>query len=436
LPSVRRGRYGEIRDYLPNRHAEGRRVGLPSDDTQLAFWTLEQMLDDGGFVPAHVAERFSHGRIFGIGSTMRQFLRSYKSGLPWEQCGAPSAGNGALMRIAPILIPHLRTGTADLWADAALCAMLTHNDAGSTAACVTFVSMLWQLLAMTTPPPAPWWLETYVDTARELEGDTRYRPRSEQVAAYEGPMWRFVRERVGAAFRDNRSVLDAGDSWYSGAYLLETVPSVVFILMRHSHDPEEAIVRAVNDTKDNDTVAAIVGAAVGALYGRAGLPSRWIDSLLGRTTDNDDGRVFELLEAARDPWWLSCDARRGGPLASGGTSDDPIQAELKSVEEQAGSSLDDDSIRLLAKVRRRHLVSDQEWERIKGFLRDALAFLSTPDRLQVEDEDGRIAVCPDLDPRNANWLQLHAANRLAGRVLPMWAALWLWWLRVDTSSKF
>ena len=161
-------------------------MGLPSDDTQLAFWTLQQMLDDGGFVPAHVAERFSRGRIFGIGSTMKQFLRNYKSGLPWEQCGAPSAGNGALMRIAPILIPHLKTGTRDLWADAALCAMLTHNDAGSTAACVALVSMLWRLLAMSAPPPAQWWLETYVDTARELEGDTRYRPRSERVEAYEG----------------------------------------------------------------------------------------------------------------------------------------------------------------------------------------------------------------------------------------------------------
>lgn len=58
----------------------------------------------------------------------------------------------------------------------------------------------------------------------------------------------------------------------------------------------------MNDTKDNDTVAAIVGAAVGALHGRAGLPKRWIDNLLGRTTDSDDGRVFGLLEAARLKW--------------------------------------------------------------------------------------------------------------------------------------
>ena len=188
----------------------------------------------------------------------------------------------------------------------------------STAACVALVSMLWQLLAMTAPPPAHWWLETYVDTARELEGETRYRPRSEHVEAYEGPIWRFVQERVGAAFRNNRSVLEAGDNWYSGAHLLETVPSVIYVLMRHGHDPEEAIVRAVNDTKDNDTVAAIVGTAVGALHGRQWLPPRWIDNLLGRTTDKDDGRIFELLESAREMWWAG---RGPGSLASDGRAD-------------------------------------------------------------------------------------------------------------------
>ena len=65
-------------------------------------------------------------------------------------------------------------------------------------------------------------------------------------------------------------------------------------------NPEEAIVRAVNDTLDNDTVAAIVGAAVGALHGRASLPRRSMDGLSGRTVATDDGRMFELLEAARN----------------------------------------------------------------------------------------------------------------------------------------
>ena len=86
---------------------------------------------------------------------------------------------------------------------------------------------------------------------------------------------------------------------------MEAVPSVLMILTKHGDDPEEAIVRAVNDTKDNDTIAAIIGAAVGALHGKRKLPKRWIENLSGRTTDRDDGRVFELIEAAKHVFWES-----------------------------------------------------------------------------------------------------------------------------------
>lgn len=44
-------------------------------------------------------------------------------------------------------------------------------------------------------------------------------------------------------------VLAAGRRWYSGALLLETMPSALRILAGHADDPEEAIVRAVNDTR-------------------------------------------------------------------------------------------------------------------------------------------------------------------------------------------
>lgn len=118
-----------------------------------------------------------------------------------------------------------------------------------------------------------------------------------------GPLWSFLQTRLPAAHARGLSTRDACDSWYSGAYLLETVPSALYILMRHGHDAEEAIVRAVNDTRDNDTVAAIVGAAVGALHGRSALPARWIDGLLGRTREDDDGHAFELMGRARERWY-------------------------------------------------------------------------------------------------------------------------------------
>lgn len=303
-PDKRRAGHGEIRDYLPNYYADGRAVGLPSDDSQMAFWTLEQLLSDDGLNPEHVANRFCEGRIFGMGGTVQEFIRAHQDEkLPWYRCGQPSAGNGALMRIAPVLLPHLRSPSPDLWADAALLAMITHNDATSTSACLAFVHMLWELLRMDSPPPRRWWLDTYVTTAQELEGETRLKPRGGVFEnRYEGPLWRFVAEKLPAADEEGLSTLAACNQWYSAAYLLETVPSALYIVMRYGHDPEEAIVRAVNDTKDNDTVAAIVGAAVGALHGKDGLPQRWLDGLLGRTTADDDGKVFALLAQARERW--------------------------------------------------------------------------------------------------------------------------------------
>ncbi len=323
LPGKRRERFGEIRDYvgrkaasIPDAEVE---KALPSDDTQLAFWTLEQLMaDDGHVVPEHLLERFSSQQIFGIGAAVQESLGNWMGrDERWYDCAADSAGNGALMRIAPVLTPHLPRPSRELWADAALAAAVTHNNHTSTSACLAFLAMLWELLVMDEPPPAEWWWRRYVEVARDLEGDVKLVPRggpalsgqaSPDGTPFTGPLWRFVEDYVPRAFQETRSapndvaVLRAGDIWHSGAFLLETVPSVLFILMRCADDPEEAIVRAVNDTKDNDTVAAVVGAAVGALHGRRALPGRWVTGLKGRTSYRDDGRVFELLDQARERW--------------------------------------------------------------------------------------------------------------------------------------
>jgi ADP-ribosylglycohydrolase len=174
LPANRAQSFGEIRDYRPNRHVRlqpGEPVkGYPSDDTQLAFCTLEQLLADGGLVP--------------------------------------------------VVTPYLRRPCAD-------------------------------------------------------------------------------GEAVPEAYAQGLSVRKACDRWYPGAFLLETVPSVLYTLMKHADDLEEAIARALNDTKDNDTIAAIVGAAAGALHGRRAIPRRWIERLSGRTTGRDDACVADLARSRR-----------------------------------------------------------------------------------------------------------------------------------------
>ena len=154
-------------------------------------------------------------------------------------------------------------------------------------------------MQMGGPPEPTWWLTEYIKVARELKGQARLRPRCVELSSWHGPLWKFVEEHVLSAWEDNLPILKAFGKWYSGAYLLETVPCVLYILMRHGHDFEEAMIRAVNDTKDNDTVAAIVGAAMGALHGLEPIPERWIRNLLGRTSYRDDNQVFFLLEKAK-----------------------------------------------------------------------------------------------------------------------------------------
>lgn len=75
FPNRRHEEHGEIRDYLKDR-------GYPSDDSQLAFWTLEQLIADRGFVPERVLDRFSQGEIFGIGRTTQKALAAQRGGSP------------------------------------------------------------------------------------------------------------------------------------------------------------------------------------------------------------------------------------------------------------------------------------------------------------------------------------------------------------------
>lgn len=300
LPEERMRRHGWITDYLPNRHADGQRVGLPSDDTQLAFWSLEHLVEAGELNPPMLAEKFSERRIFGLGQSVRQFLRDFKLGKDWSRAGAPSAGNGALMRIAPILLPHLFDPSPSLWTDTLLAAHVTHRDALSNVACLAFVDLLWRWIGEEGVPERSIWLERFAAFCEDVEPEVGYEPRAGRPAGFKGALSKMIRQHVIPAIEGDLFVAEACSTWHSGAYLLETVPTVLFILARHADDPEAAILSAVNETKDNDTIAAIVGAAVGALHGRSKLPQRWIDGLSGRTGANDNGRVFELIDRAAE----------------------------------------------------------------------------------------------------------------------------------------
>jgi ADP-ribosylglycohydrolase len=168
------------------------------------------------------------------------------------------------------------------------------------ASSVAWVALLWRLLNGDLPESGAEWLETYSEVLRLLDSDQAYDTQVKQgpLQHWRGPLSELLDTEVRAAVSRGTPVRIAGERWHNGAYLLETVPSVLHIVAQHGHEPREAMLVAVNDTRDNDTIAAIVGAAMGAAHGTAWIPAEWRDQLLGRTLEDNDGYLFELIDAA------------------------------------------------------------------------------------------------------------------------------------------
>lgn len=316
LPAQRREfAKGDVRDFAETvKSADGetdilQSVGLPTDDTQLTFWSLESLIESRGFSGPNFAGHLAK-QTRGGGSTTAAFIRNFKglsdaeiAGGEWMRCGAEGrSSNGALMRISPIVLPHLKNATPALWAEAASSSAITHRSGMSVAACIAFTKILWGLLNAEAPPRPGWFVDTFCEVAGQLE-ITAQLPRAGQWAEERFMLHDFVRKHVSEALQSPATSEVACNKWFSGAFLLETVPSVLFILERHCMDPETAIIRAANDTKDNDTIASIVGACVGALHGASRLPERWKSNLLGRTWLDDDGRVQQLISQAKAAFW-------------------------------------------------------------------------------------------------------------------------------------
>ena len=275
LPEKKRSKYGSVNRYMPGAHI--------TDDTQLTMRAVKAILDKNGFDPDEIAYRMYEKHIRGIGHATKESVKSYKAlykkygKRAWVYSAVESAGNGALMRLSAVLAPHFIGLDDFIVGNGVLLTRITYNDRLALSSAGAFSVMLYDLVTLSKAPERDWWVERYVEISRELEGDdTKYKPRF-GVLKHLGPAWEFVEKSIRYSEREGISLLEFSKSFGSGAYLLETVPFVIYTMMEYSHKPYECLVRAITDSKDSDTIGATIGYLLGAMYGVKAFPPHLLE---------------------------------------------------------------------------------------------------------------------------------------------------------------
>lgn len=143
--------------------------GQWTDDTSMALCLAESLVEQPEFDPADQLRRYvrwyreghlsSTGRCFDIGNTCRQALERFERE-PRPFCGSPqphTAGNGSLMRLAPVAMRYA-SGRAVAVEFAAASSRTTHAALEAVDSCRYFAALLVDALNGATKAEllAPW----------------------------------------------------------------------------------------------------------------------------------------------------------------------------------------------------------------------------------------------------------------------------------------
>lgn len=228
--------------------------GTWTDDTAQALALADSLIGDADLDPRDLMQRFVSwwkqgtysptGRCFDIGIATRKSLARFKAdGEPFAGSPDPAiAGNGSLMRVAPVAIRH--------WADparrrdiAARQSRCTHASPETVDACVLYADLIADAIA--GRPRAA------VLGPRAFAG-------APAIEAIAGGSWR---DKPRAAIRGS-------------GYVVHSLEASLWSLSRAGNF-EEAVLTAVNLREDADTTGAVTGQLAGALFGLDAIPLPW-----------------------------------------------------------------------------------------------------------------------------------------------------------------
>ena len=261
-----RGSYPRVSDY-----AEGGVRDLPAggwtDDTAMAICLAESLLARGGVDERDLLERFLRwyragensctGVAVGISRKTRAVLEGFeRTGRVDTAAELENAGNGAIMRLAPVAI-FFRRNEIEARRAAVRQARVTHTSEAALAAAECLADLL--VVALRTGDPAA------------VSGAAAGSKTLAEICDHRGKR----REQISSAPR-------AVDTLEAALWCLNSAAGF-----------EQAAIEAVNLGGDTDTIGAVAGQLAGAIFGASAIPPRWLAELQSCTRLEDLARRLD-----------------------------------------------------------------------------------------------------------------------------------------------
>ncbi len=262
-----RGSFAAISDMIGGGPF-GLAPGEWTDDTSMALCLATSLVETGRFDAVDQMSRYwqwmeegylsSNGRCFDIGNTVAAALRRYrKTGDPLAGATEPrSAGNGCIMRLAPIPMFYYPDEAA-AGKYAAESSRTTHGAAECVDACRLLAGILIRALAGCTKE------EVLFEAGSNFTG-------SASIAAIARGEYR---KKAASQIRGS-------------GYVVESLEAALWCFLG-TDTFDIAILQAANLGDDADTTAAVCGQVAGAYYGAFGIPKRWLERLVMRQQVSD-----------------------------------------------------------------------------------------------------------------------------------------------------
>lgn len=235
--------------------------GQWTDDTAMALALADSLIKDSSLNEADLMSRFFNwmedgaysctGECFDIGITTRKALMLWKSSSdPMAGSTDPrSAGNGSLMRLAPVAVRHW-SNKEKLIDVAARQSQTTHGAAEAVQSCIAFAEILSEAIKGTVNPIR--------------KTDFQYNFSDKVRAILDGGWEDKARHEIA-----------------SSGYVLHSLEAAFWCVSETSNF-EDSILLAANLGDDADTTAAITGQLAGAIYGAQSISKNWLTKLAWR----------------------------------------------------------------------------------------------------------------------------------------------------------